>query len=522
LDAREAFYDSHNRSQFGLAARQTLQVSVNDPAMGSVTVNLVDTRRFVSAAQPTWTGRYYPGVPVTLEARPRPGFSFVGWQGASSASARRITQTLVANAGQPVQLTAVFAAVAAPAAPVIAPLGSPAFRTGDLAKMQVSASQANGYAITYSAKTLPKGLAIIPASGVIYGRVSTPGVYASTVSASDGLNTTNLSVSWTISDRPGTGVLGSSPDSGPPSTNVPPTVALTAPAAGASFAQGSTVTVSANAGDSDGSVARVDFYDGANLIGSDTTAPYSFLWAGAGVGVHGITALAVDNVGANTTSAAVSVTVNPPGNTLPTVSLVAPADNSSFVQGSLITVTAAAADADGSVARVEFYDGSSLLATLTSPPYTIAGSNVALGTHVVSAVAVDNQGASTRSAPITLSVVTAPVSGGGTGTGLVGRYFANLTLSGAPVLQRTEAVAFDWGLGVPGPGLPADDFSVRWEGWIETPVAGSYRLQTQSDDGVRVWVNGSLVIEHWGAHAPAIYTSVPLAATAGRRYSIVV
>src|SRR5690349_3187843 len=60
--------------------------------------------------------------------------------------------------------------------------------------------------------------------------------------------------------------------------NNPPSVTLTAPANGATFSAGATILVSANASDSDGSIARVQFFDGPVLIGEDTTAPYSIQW----------------------------------------------------------------------------------------------------------------------------------------------------------------------------------------------------------------------------------------------------
>ncbi len=94
--------------------------------------------------------------------------------------------------------------------------------------------------------------------------------------------------------------------------NSPPTVSLTSPAAGASFVQGNAITVSANAADSDGTITQVQFFDGATLIGTDTTAPYSISWTNAAVGSHSITALATDNSSANTTSAAVSITATSP------------------------------------------------------------------------------------------------------------------------------------------------------------------------------------------------------------------
>jgi hypothetical protein len=110
----------------------------------------------------------------------------------------------------------------------------------------------------------------------------------------------------------------------------------------------------------------------------------------------------------------------------------------------------------------------------------------------------------------------------GTGAGLFARYYTNTSLAGSPALQRTEAINFNWGTGSPAAGGPVDNFSVRWQGRIEAPVTGNYQLQTNSDDGVRVWVNGSLVINNWTQHSPTLDNSPVLSATAGQRYNIVV
>ena len=78
-----------------------------------------------------------------------------------------------------------------------------------------------------------------------------------------------------------------------------------------------------------------------------------------------------------------------------------------------------------------------------------------------------------------------------------GDYFANTTLSGAPVLSRYEdAIDFQWSTGAPGPGVPADNFSARWtrEEWFQ---AGTYRFSARSDDGLRVWVGDLMVIDAW-------------------------
>jgi large repetitive protein len=106
------------------------------------------------------------------------------------------------------------------------------------------------------------------------------------------------------------------------------------------------------------------------------------------------------------------------------------------------------------------------------------------------------------------------------GSGLSGRYFSNAKLSGDPALTRVEAVDFDWAWGAPAPAIASDNFSVRWTGQIDAPVSGSYIFQTVSDDGVRLWVNGSLVIDLWTDHAATISNAAPIVLTAGQRYDL--
>lgn len=93
--------------------------------------------------------------------------------------------------------------------------------------------------------------------------------------------------------------------------NQSPTVAMTAPASGSSFTAGSNIALAANAADTDGSVAQVQFFANDTLIGSDTTSPYTFTWPTVAAGNYVLTARATDNGGAFTTSAPVDVTVAP-------------------------------------------------------------------------------------------------------------------------------------------------------------------------------------------------------------------
>ena len=97
----------------------------------------------------------------------------------------------------------------------------------------------------------------------------------------------------------------------PAPENTPPLVAISTLNNGATV--GANFTIGASAEDSDGgTIASVSFYDGATLLGTDVTSPFSYSWAGAPDGAHALTAVAVDNHGAVTTSSVVNLTVAPP------------------------------------------------------------------------------------------------------------------------------------------------------------------------------------------------------------------
>ncbi|MCL7454162.1 MAG: PA14 domain-containing protein, partial [Anaerolineae bacterium] len=84
-------------------------------------------------------------------------------------------------------------------------------------------------------------------------------------------------------------------------------------------------------------------------------------------------------------------------------------------------------------------------------------------------------------------------------SGWTGRYYANRSLEGRPVLVRSDLnIDFDWGTAAPDPVLPADDFSVRWV-TSEDLDGGTYRFCAHADDGVRVTIddNPNYVIHEW-------------------------
>ena len=122
------------------------------------------------------------------------------------------------------------------------------------------------------------------------------------------------------------------------------------------------------------------------------------------------------------------------------------------------------------------------------------------------------------------------LAGGATGPGLpqpvssMGvwstQYFANTTLEGTPVLAREETIpAGDWGNGSPASQVPADNFSARWSG-VRDLAAGTYTVSVAADDGVRVFVDGSLIINEWHGATGETYTN-PFTVGAGQHIFVV-
>ena len=86
-------------------------------------------------------------------------------------------------------------------------------------------------------------------------------------------------------------------------------------------------------------------------------------------------------------------------------------------------------------------------------------------------------------------------------------YWNNMTLSGSPALQRIDGnLDFSWGLGSPDPSVQADRFSARWARYLDLE-AGTYRFAATSDDGMRVYVNGELILNDWSDHSARTVTT---------------
>jgi glucose/arabinose dehydrogenase len=244
----------------------------------------------------------------------------------------------------------------------------------------------------------------------------------------------------------------------PPPANLPPTVSIDSPTNGAAFTAPANVVITATAGDSDGSVTNVAFFDGGTFLGETNNMPYAVA-ASLASGGHTLTAVATDNLGLSTTSAVVSVTVNV-ANVPPSVTITNPIDNAILSSSANVTLRASATDSDGTVTNVQFFDGLTSLGNDATSPFTLNVS-LAIGAHTLTAVASDNLGATGTSAPVHVTMA---------------RYLPAITNGDIAILLQPVAT-----------GMAAPDYAI-------SPPGDSNRLFVVEQNGLlRIIQNGTLL-----------------------------
>ena len=184
-----------------------------------------------------------------------------------------------------------------------------------------------------------------------------------------------------------------------------PVVTVTTPANNAKLSKGTSVIVTAEASDKDGTVSKVEFFNGASKLGEDTTTPYTLEWKDLAEGNHTLTAKATDNSGGSTTSSPVKIEVTAATNALPTVAITSPVQDAKFAASSSVTINANAADTDGSIAKVEFFKGTEKLGEDTSSPFSFEWNNIPAGSHSLTAKATDNLGSSSTSTAVAITAI---------------------------------------------------------------------------------------------------------------------
>ncbi|MBU6402520.1 MAG: TIGR03118 family protein, partial [Verrucomicrobia bacterium] len=185
----------------------------------------------------------------------------------------------------------------------------------------------------------------------------------------------------------------------------PPTVSISSPAGGTVVAAPFSGAIQAAAADSDGTVTNVSFLANGNLLGSVAQSPFNLVVTNLAAGTYALTAVATDNGGISTTSTLVTLLVDAP----PTVSITAPTSGATLIAPATSSIQASATDPDGTVIQVAFFADGALLGNTTQSPFSLTVSNQPAGSYTLTAVATDNNGLMTTSAPITITV-TAPIA----------------------------------------------------------------------------------------------------------------
>jgi endoglucanase len=302
---------------------------------------------------------------------------------------------------------------------------------------------------------------------------------------------------------------------GIPGGNTPPTVTLTAPTSGQSFPAGTTsVTLSANAADPGGAVARVEFRVDGNLVNSDTSSPYSFVATGLAAGNHTWSATAVDNgsPALSTTASGSFVIQSSGGNTAPVVSFTAPTANQVFPAGTTSVNLAANATDNVSVQRVEFRVDGTLVNTDTSSPYSFTATGLSAGNHTATATAFDAGSpvlstvatvsfSITGSTPVISFVPnTLTLNSGASGT-------ASLRLSAAPSSSVTVPITRTGSTAISNAPTSVTFTSSNWQGVSITFTAatGTTSASSTFTAAASGYTSGSIVVTRNATTTGAVF-----------------
>jgi len=183
-------------------------------------------------------------------------------------------------------------------------------------------------------------------------------------------------------------------------------VTLTEPVSGALYHAPAAIVLSAIARAKQEShpIAKVEFFQGTNLIGA-VAGPrprdqYTLNWIGVAAGNYAVTAKATNDKGDTDLSDPVSITVN----ALPSVSLTSPSSDAAFKAPANIPLAVQLADTDGSIANVEYFYGTTLITSLSAPPYSFVWTEVPQGTYALAARVTDNLGGVMTSVAVNVTV----------------------------------------------------------------------------------------------------------------------
>jgi plastocyanin len=360
-----------NGATFNSGDSITISANASDPDGSIAKVEFFDGGNLIGSV-PSAQG----SISVTLAAGQHTLSAKATDNSGATASSGTVTITVNSPANQP------------PTVEITSPPPGAVFNSGDTITISAHANDPDG-SVT-KVEFFENGNLIGTATSSPFSVSTTlpPGPHTLTAKATDNAGAITTSAAFVITvNEPG---------------NQSPTITLSAPSNGASFNTGDLITISADASDPDGTIAKVEFFDAGNLIGTDTSAPFSISLA-LPIGEHTITARATDDRGFGATTEPIKIAVNQPGSQSPLVSITSPANGATFNAGDTISISAEASEPEGTIVRVEFLADGSSIGTSEAPPFAIS-TTLPPGEHTLTAIATDDSGASATSVPVTILV----------------------------------------------------------------------------------------------------------------------
>ena len=225
-------------------------------------------------------------------------------------------------------------------------------------------------------------------------------------------------------------------------------------------------------------ITSVTFRVDGKVIGTDNASPFRVSWdtKEAGAGPHTLRADGRDAAGKEWSASPVKVTVKGGGdNKLPTVTMTSPAEGSTHARGAAVKLTANAADADGSLVRVEFYEDSKLLGSDTTAPFAFTWTPGTAGSRQITAQAVDEDGGAAKSKPVNVTVTDGSKSSiavfePSVNDSIVNRYVLEIFRNGVDVETGTPSATQDLGK----PPAVGGESSVNIAATLRSLAPGTY------------------------------------------------
>jgi len=179
-------------------------------------------------------------------------------------------------------------------------------------------------------------------------------------------------------------------------------IELTSPSDGDRYLAPANIVISARINDLEASIQKVEFFSGTQKLGERTSSPWSMTWSDVPEGKYSLTAVVTNGHQVKTTSDNVNIVVR--DNLAPDIRITSPVGGSVFFAPASITISADANDPDGSITKVEFFNGSTKLGEKTSSPWSLDWNQVPAGNYSLTAVATDEFQEQSTSQSIDISV----------------------------------------------------------------------------------------------------------------------